>query len=205
MDWATDSAASGRDQPQQRATGPKETAWRISQFARHVCLRDTTCNQKLDTVVSEDEIADYYEQNKEEFQLRNTMVRAAYVILKDDCKQKGTFQTLMNDPDTLLLQNLDVLSAYYAEKSHLDVDQWMRLDELTNIIPMKILNPESFLKRNRFICLDSDDFTYMVRFEEYLLEESLSPLAMQRDNIRSIILTQRNQQLIENMKRINED
>ncbi len=158
-------------------------------------------NQKLDTVVSEDEIADYYEQNKEEFQLRNTMVRAAYVILKDDCKQKGTFQTLMNDPDTLLLQNLDVLSAYYAEKSHLDVDQWMRLDELTNIIPMKILNPESFLKRNRFICLDSDDFTYMVRFEEYLLEESLSPLAMQRDNIRSIILTQRKQQLIENMKR----
>ena len=158
-------------------------------------------NQKLDTVVSEDEIADYYEQNKEEFQLRNTMVRAAYVILKEDCKQKETFRKLMSDPDTLLLQNLDVLSAYYAEKSNLDVDHWMRLDELTNIVPMSILNPESFLKRNRFVTLDSDDYTYMVRFEEYLMEKSLSPLAMQRDNIRSVILTRRKQQLIERMKK----
>ena len=157
-------------------------------------------NQKLDTVVSEDEIADYYEQNKEEFQLRNTMVRVAYVIMKDDCKQKETFHKLMSDPDTLLLQNLDVLSAYYAEKSYLDVDHWIRLDELTNIVPIEILNPESFLKRNHFVSLDSDDFTYMVRFEEYLLEESISPLAMQRDNIRSIILTQRKQRLIERMK-----
>ena len=157
-------------------------------------------NQKLDTVVSEEEIADYYEQNKEEFQLRNTMVRVAYVIMKDDCKQKETFRKLMSDPDTLLLQNLDVLSAYYAEKSYLDVDHWMRLDELTNIVPIEILNPERFLKRNRFVNLDSDDFTYMVRFEEYLLEESISPLAMQHDNIRSIILTQRKQRLIERMK-----
>ena len=157
-------------------------------------------NQKLDTVVSEDEIAEYYEQNKEEFQLRNTMVRAAYVIMKDDCKQKDMFQKLMSDPDTLLLQNLDVLAAYYAETSHLDVDNWMRLDELTNIIPMKILNPESFLKRNRFVSLDSDDYTYMVRFEEYQLEESISPLAIVSDNIRSVILTQRRKQLIERMK-----
>ena len=157
-------------------------------------------NQKLDTVVSEDEIAGYYEQNKEEFQLRNTMVRAAYVIMKDDCKQKEMFQKLMSDPDTLLLQNLDVLAAYYAETSHLDVDNWMRLDELTNIIPMKILNPESFLKRNRFVSLDSDDYTYMVRFEEYQLEESISPLAIVSDNIRSIILTQRRKQLIDRMK-----
>ena len=158
-------------------------------------------NQKLDTMVSEDEIAEYYEQNKEEFQLRNTMVRAAYIIMKEDCKQKETFRKLMSDPDTLLLQNLDVLSAYYAEKSNLDVDQWMRLDELTNIVPMSILNPESFLKRNRFVSLDSDDYTYMVRFEEYLLEKSTSPLAMQRDNIRSVILTQRKQQLIARMKK----
>ena len=157
-------------------------------------------NQKLDTVVSEDEIATYYEQNKEDFQLRNTMVRVAYVVLRDDCKQKEDFIKLMNDPDTLMLQNLDVLSTSYAEKSHLDVDTWMRLDELTNIIPMEILNPESFLKRNRFVSLDSDDYTYLVRFEEYLLEESISPLAIERDNIRGVILTQRKQRFIERMK-----
>ena len=156
-------------------------------------------NQKLDTAVSEDEIAEYYEQNKEDFQLRNTMVRVAYVILEEDSKQEEAFRKLMSDPDTLLLQNIDVLAMYYAAKSYLDVDQWMRLDELTNIIPIEILNAESFLKKNKFVCFDMNEHIYMVRFVDYLLEESTSPLEMVRDNIKSVILAQRKQSLIEKM------
>ena len=157
-------------------------------------------NQKLDTVVTEDEIEAYYEQNKENFQLRNTMVQAVYVILKEDCKQREEIEKLMSDPDTLLLQNLDILATYYAEKSYLDVDNWLRLDELIRIIPIEILNPEHFFKKNHFVTFDVDDLTYMVRFENYLLEESISPLAMERDHIRSIILAHRRKQLIERMK-----
>ena len=157
-------------------------------------------NQKLDTIISEDEIAEYYEQNKKDFQLRNTMVRVAYVVINEDSKQKATFQRLLSDRDTLLLQNIDVLASYYAVKSYLDVDHWMRLDELTNIVPIEIFNAESFLKKNKFVCFDMNEYTFMVRFLEYLLEESTSPLEMVRDNIKSMILAQRKQTLIENMR-----
>jgi len=157
-------------------------------------------NQKLDTVVSEDEIADYYEQNKEDFQLRNTMVRVAYVITQGDSKQIADLKKLMSNPDTLMLQNIDIQATYYAAKSYLDVDQWMRLDELTNIIPIEIFNAESFLKKNKFVCFEANDYTYMVRFVDYLLEESTSPLEMVRDNIKSVILAQRKQALIEKMQ-----
>ena len=161
-------------------------------------------NQKLDTVVSEDEIAEYYEQNKEDFQLRNTMVRVAYVILNEDedkdNKQKATFQKLLSDPDTLLLQNIDILANYYAVKSYVDVDQWMRLDDLTNIIPIEIFNAESFLKKNKFVCFDMNKYIYMVRFVDYLLEESTSPLEMVSDNIKSVILARRKQEMLEKMK-----
>ena len=159
-------------------------------------------NQKLDTVVSDDAIAEYYEQNKEDFQLRNTMVRVAYVILNEDedDKQKATFQKLLSDPDTLLLQNIDIQATYYAVKSHVDVDQWMRLDDLTNIIPIEIFNAESFLKKNKFVRFDMNEYTYMVRFVDYLLEESTSPLEMVSDNIKSVILAQRKQALIDKMQ-----
>lgn len=156
--------------------------------------------QKLDTIVGEDEITEFYEQNKEDFQLRTTMVKVAYVILKDDCKQKAAFEKLMNDRDTLMLQHLDVLAMYYAEKSFLDVDHWIRLDELTNIIPIEILNVEKFLKKNKYVRLDSDDYVYMVRFEDYLLEKSISPLEMQYANIRSVILTHRKKALLDRMR-----
>ena len=157
-------------------------------------------NQKLDTIVSETEIADYYEQNKEDFQLRNTMVRVAYVNMQGDSKQIADLKKLMSNPDTLMLQNIDIQATYYAAKSYLDVDQWMRLDELTNIIPIEIFNAESFLKKNKFVCFEANDYTYMVRFVDYLLEESTSPLEMVRDNIKSVILAQRKQALIEKMQ-----
>ena len=157
-------------------------------------------NQKLDTIVREDEITEYYEQNKEDFQLRNTMVRVAYVILDEDSKQKATFKKLLSDPDTLLLQTIDIQANYYAVKSYVDVDHWMRLDDLTNLIPIEIFNAESFLKKNKFVCFDMNEYTYMVRFVDYLLEESTSPLEMVSDNIKSIILAQRKQAMIEKMK-----
>ena len=157
-------------------------------------------NQKLDTLVSDDEIAEYYEQNKEDFQLRNTMVRVVYVILDEDCKQKADFKKLLNDPDTLMLQNIDIQASYYATKSFVDVDQWMRLDELTNIIPIQIFNAESFLKKNKFVSFDANGYTYMVRFADYLLEESTSPIDMVRDNIKSVILAQRKKALIDKMQ-----
>ena len=157
-------------------------------------------NQKLDTVVDEDEIEAYYEQNKEDFQLRNTMVRVAYVILNEGCEQKEEFRKLMGDLDTLLLQSIDIQANLYAVKSYLDVDHWMRLDELTDIVPIEIFNTESFLKKNKFVCFDMNEYTYMVRFVDYLLEESISPMEVERGNIKSVILEQRKKALIEKMR-----
>ena len=156
--------------------------------------------QKLDTIVTDDEIEAYYEQNKENFQLRQTMVRAAYVILKSDCKQKEDFRKLMHDTDTLMLQRLDIMATYYAVSSYVDVDAWLRLDELLKIIPIEIYNTESFLKNNRFVMFDKDDFTYMVRFEDFLMEEEISPLDMERKNIRSMILMKRKKDLLDVLK-----
>ena len=128
------------------------------------------------------------------------MVRVVYVILNEDCPQKELFQQLLGNPDTLMLQNIDIQATYYAVKSHVDVDQWMRLDDLTNIIPIEIFNAESFLKKNKFVCFDMNEFTYMVRFEKYLLEETTSPVEMVSGNIRSIILAHRKQAMLDQMK-----
>jgi len=157
-------------------------------------------NQRLDTIVSDNEIERFYEENKDNFQLHTTMVKAVYVILDENCKQKELFNDLMSDRDTLMLQHLDVLSNYYAVKSYLDVDNWIRLDELTSIVPIEIFNVESFLKKNKFVCFDWNEYTCMVRFEDYLLEESVTPLEMERDNIRNIILARRKKELLDKMQ-----
>ena len=155
--------------------------------------------QYLDTVVTDDEIAAYYEENKDNFQLRFTMVKVAYVILEEDCKQKKEFVQLMNDRDTLMLPQLDALASQHAVSSFLDVDHWIRLDDLLMTVPMEIYNTESFLKKNRFVSFEKDNLDYLVRFEDYLMAESVSPIEIESDKIRNIILLKRKKDLLSQM------
>lgn len=155
--------------------------------------------QYLDTVVNEQEILDYYEGHKENFQLRSTMVKVAYVVLKSDNKHQKEFHQLMSDPDTLLLAQLDILATHHAVASFMDVDEWVRLDDLLNQVPLEVYNAESFLKKNQFVSFEKDNLLYMVRFVDYLMEESMSPLELERDNIENIILLKRKKDLLSRM------
>ena len=155
--------------------------------------------QYLDTVVSEEEMAAYYEEHKQNFQLRYTMVKVAYVILDSDSKHLKDFRKLMSNRDTLMLPQLDALASHFAVSSFLDVDNWVRLDDLLEHIPLEIYNAESFLKKNRFVTFENDNLTYMLRFEDYLLEKSVSPLEIEQENIRNVILLKRQKELLSKM------
>ena len=155
--------------------------------------------QYLDTVVSQEEISTYYEEHKENFQLRSTMVRVAYVILDADCKQEKDFKKLLSDRDTLDVARLDDLASQHAKSVSLDVDTWMRLDDFLTIVPIEIFNHESFLRKNRFVSFEKDGFVYMMRFEDYLLEKSVSPLELEEARIKNIILLKRQKELLERM------
>lgn len=155
--------------------------------------------QYMDTIVNEQEIETYYEEHKENFQLRSTMVKVAYVILDESCKFMKDFKQLMSRRDTLMMNQLDELVEQYAVSSFLDVDEWIRLDDLLSKVPLEIFNAESFLKRNRFVSFEKDSFVYLVRFEDYLMEKSVSPLEMESDNIKSIILLKRKKELLQQM------
>ncbi|MBR4391668.1 MAG: hypothetical protein IKT08_06155 [Bacteroidales bacterium] len=155
--------------------------------------------QYLDTVVSEEEIVEYYEDNKQNFQLRSTMVKVAYVILPNESKHRKDFQQLMSNRDTLMLPKLDALAAHHAVSSFLDVDSWVRLDDLLQKVPMEIYNTESFLKKNRFVMFEKDNLVFMVRFEDFLMAESVSPLEIERANIKNILLLKRQKALLSQM------
>ena len=127
------------------------------------------------------------------------MVKTAYVILDEHCKQTKEFRKLMSNKDTLDLAQLYPLAERDAVASFLDVDAWVRLEDLLTKVPIEIYNSESFLKRNRFVSFEKDDFTYLVRFEDYLLEKSVSPLEIERDGIKDILLLKRKKELLSKM------
>lgn len=153
-------------------------------------------DQHLDTVVTDEQIKSYYDEHKANFQLRHTMVKAAYVVLKNDCKQKSEIRKLMSAKGPLSHKVLDPMASLYAVSFYLDDSTWIRLDALQEAIPIEFYNAQSYLKKNKFVSFEKKRLTYMVRFNDYLMEESVSPLEFEYDNIKSVILMQRKNSLL---------
>ena len=155
--------------------------------------------QKLDTIVTDEEIEQYYEQHKDNFHLRHDMVKVAYAIVNSSSKSIKTIRDLLSNEDTLMIQQFNDIAEKEAILFSSDIDTWVRLDDMVSLIPIEIYNPQSFFKKNRFISYDDDDNKVMVRFDDYLLQDAISPLEVEYDNIKTLILLKRKQELLRQM------
>lgn len=155
--------------------------------------------QKLDTNVTESEISSYYLLNKGSFQLRYNIVKAVYVVLPDDSKELKRFQRLLKDPDTIMSATIDYLAKQYATSFYIGDETWIRFDDLLQQLPIQTFNQELFLKNNSYVEIKDKPFIYMIRFKDYMISESSSPLELETENIRNIILNKRKQSFLRSM------
>ncbi|HRY32480.1 MAG TPA: hypothetical protein P5531_05885 [Bacteroidales bacterium] len=157
--------------------------------------------EKLDTVVSEQEIETYYRDNPGDFELRDNIVRVVYIKLRKSDPNLNRVRNLVrsnreDDKDELLR-----LSASIAVNSFLDDQVWLIFNDLLKEIPINTYNQEEYLRNHRFVEFSDKEVVYLVNFIDFRIKEGLSPLSLERDNIRNIIVNKRKLRLISEMEK----
>lgn len=150
-------------------------------------------NQLLDTNVTDDQMAAYYEEHRDEFKLKNTIVKAVYV--KAPAKspaiaklKKTLWKSNFGETDIV---ELEATARRHGLSGYYDADSWMSFFALQGVVPITTYNESLYLRQNRTIQLTDDSTTYLVRIIDYKVSDELSPLELQTENIRSIILNHR--------------
>lgn len=156
--------------------------------------------EQLDTAVTERQLADFYDKNKSDFRLRENIVKANYVKLPLNAPDQNQFRRLFraNDPDEAGL--LEDYCIQNAATYFIDTDTWLIFDDLLREVPLQVSNAENYLRSNKIVELTDENFRYFINILDYQLKGSVSPLAFERENIKSIILNRRKHELI-NQKR----
>jgi len=158
--------------------------------------------QKLDTVVSESEIVKYYNEHQSDFELKENIARVIYVVysnkLKD--KERKEIQTLFSRPDTVMMEQLEKKTGRLAQSYSVDTVKWYSFTDLQAIIPIETYNQELFLKGRRRVELSDEEYTYLLKFVNYKIQDDISPLDFERKNIRDIIINKRKMMLIQKVR-----
>lgn len=160
-------------------------------------------NQLLDTNISNDEIEKYYNNNADNFQLKDNIIKVNYVKLDINSPLKAKFKNMVfskkddNDEKSQLID----LATKHAVNFFLDDDSWLLFDDLLKEIPIETYDQEAYLKSNRTIESKDENFYYLIHIKDFKIRETTSPISFEKDNIRNIIINKRKLELIEKMQK----
>lgn len=156
--------------------------------------------QKLDTLVSNEETENYYNENKENFELKDNIIKVLYIKVNRKAPHIEKIKKWYKSENSKDRKLLESYCYQFAENFYLDDNIWLLFDDLLKEIPIETYNKELFLQNNRFVEVQDSASYYFVNIKGFKIKNSISPISFEKENIRNIILNKRKLELINKMK-----
>jgi len=157
--------------------------------------------QRLDTVVTYDDVKAYYDKHQKEFTLKKNIVQVSYIKLyKEDKANAKLVKKLLRSYKEKDIEELKSIANNIAVSSLIDEDTWLYFNDLLKEIPIKTYNQVSYLKNNRVIVEQDSLFTFLIRINNFKIADSVSPIEFEYDRIVSTIINIRKLELIKRME-----
>lgn len=156
--------------------------------------------QKLDTIVTDKEIEDYYTANLKNFELKDNIIQVIYVKVGKNSPGLNKVRKWYRAEDEEGKILLEEYCHQFALNFFLDDNSWILFDDLLKEVPVNTYNKEQFLKYNRFLEVEDSLNRYFVNIKDFRIKNSTSPMSFEEVNIRNIILNQRKLKLIREME-----
>ena len=150
----------------------------------------------VNTATSEGAALNYYEENPEEFLLKDNIVRVKYVKIPTSSPNADEFKSLLKSDDAADHAKLVKLADDEALNSFLDDMVWLYFNDLLKEIPIKTYNQEEFLNNNRFVELKKDSVLYFLNIKGFMVKDSRAPFPLAKDKIISILQARKNKTLL---------
>lgn len=149
-------------------------------------------NRELDTEISEEEIRKYYDENIDNFQLKQNIVRAHFVKLPKNAPKLARFRKLWVSTKEKEIEELRSYIYRFALASSMDESSWFNFEDVVRNSPyISVPNKVQFLKANSQSESEDEEFIYFLKIFEYKIVDEIPPMDFVRDQIQSVILNKR--------------
>jgi hypothetical protein len=152
---------------------------------------DQMVKDKLDTVVKDEEISTYYNDNANNFVLEENLVKVVYLKVPKNApsidKVKKWYKSDVGED----VRKLEEYAYTYATKYDYFNNNWVSFGLIKAQLPKSIDNEDEFIKTNSTIEQEDDNFYYFVYIREKNTKGSVSPFIFVKSKIKDIILNKR--------------
>lgn len=155
--------------------------------------------EKLDTIVTEAQIEDYYKLHAGNFKLDSHVVKAIFVQIPKsvhDGYQVSSWIKNQNEENMISLEDY----CYQNARNFYMGEEWQYFNAVLDYIPRNVGNQEQFLKYNRYLETSDSLYRYFLAITDYKLKSDTSPLVFVKPQINDILINHRKVKLIKDLE-----
>jgi hypothetical protein len=156
--------------------------------------------EKMDTVVADTELENYYSANQNSFLLTSNIVKALFIKLPLSAKDLQRIKQLARSNDQKDLQQLEAICYKFAEKFEDFGEAWVPLNRITIELPEDVVNEDNFLKKNTYFESSDSHSAYLVSIRDYRQRSTVAPFEYVKEDIKRIIWNTRRFEFIQSME-----
>lgn len=156
--------------------------------------------QKMDTLISQEELEKYYSENEASFMLTSNIVKALFIKLPVETPNIWKIKSLARSDNQKDFQELESICYQFAEKFDDFNEEWITMDRLSFELKKEISNQENFLRWTKFYETRDSVSVYLITINDFRLRGTLSPFEYVREDIKRIIWNNRRIEFIQELE-----
>lgn len=157
-------------------------------------------SQKLDTMITDEEIEEYYNNYSSNFILNNHLLKGIFMKIPRSAPQSYKARNWYRSEKPEDLKELEEYCFNNATIFDYFDEDWTYLNEILSKMPKIYTRAETILSRYKFYELNDSTYRYFLKISDYRLEGAVTPLEIVKEDIASILLNKRKIQLIQKLE-----
>ncbi len=160
--------------------------------------KEKLIKQQLDTMVSNEEIEEYYQKNSSNFRLNEELIKVRYIHFPNDLLDKREVVKLFKRGKIDDLEELEVRQLSFKFMM-LNDSIWSPTE---NVLLKTPFSREILLKKTKFLQKEDSLGVYLIAIKDVLRRNSVAPIGYIKSTLKQVILHQRKLELIREIEKI---
>lgn len=158
--------------------------------------------QKMNEELSEDELQQYYEDNKQLFILEEPIIKGVFIKAPQVASGLKDLKKWYKDSSDKALEELEKYAFRNAVIYDYFYDYWLPVSELENKIIVNLAEIGKDFETHRNIEAEDEDYCYLLHIEEHISKGEAKPYDLARNEIIDLLANKRR---VEFMQQVKED
>ena len=157
-------------------------------------------NQNFDTTITSQDILEYYNRYREEFKLVKNIFIGRYITVDKSAPSLKDLSKWYKSDNEESAEKLVDYCQQFAKEYYLTDSSWQYFSNINDRLPNLISEEEYFLQHTKGVWFEDEIYRYYIYIKDYQLKGSISPLDMEREKIRNVLLNKKKIQYLKQLE-----